>query len=311
MDEQTLYLGNYAQGLCFVPLDGKPADWLEYDGAVPPALRVRDQSTEKNVIRHLREVPDDERLPSGRLLSLAVQDGKVFASVGAFSRQGTFLVSVRLDNHKVRIIASSRGSKQQTPLDGLDEPPLVFLPLVKDPARHRLVFVVSHPLSHSGLWALDTRTEEIRRLTASEHYIQWISGNRGGRVLLALANADCSQWYAVEYDLARDRQELIYSSAAVAAVDGLKPGTQTICAPGWPAQPPYLRRGDALWTLWPLGRIERGQPGGVVFPPLEDKPELLRGLAGLDHDFNWRTAEPLEDGRVLVSNRYGIWLITP
>jgi hypothetical protein len=309
LDEQTLCLGSFSQGLCFLPLDDRPAEWLDYDGELSPGQRPH--PGEKNVILHIKDVPDDERLPSGRLLSLAVQDGKVFASVGAFSRQGSFLVSVRLDNHKVRIITSSRGNKQESPLDGLDEPPLVFLPMVKDPARHRLVFVVSHPLSHGGLWALDTQTEAVRRLTAYEHYVQWISGNRGGRVVLALANAACSQWHAVEYDLARDRQELIYSSTTAAAVDGLKPGKRTIIAPGWPAQPPYLRMGEALWTLWPFGRIDPAQPGGAVFPPLENKGELLRTLAGLDHDFNWRTAEPLDDGRVLVSNRYGIWLITP
>ena len=309
VDEQTLFLGSFSQGLCFLPLDDRPAEWLDYDGELLAGQRPR--PGEKNFIMHMQDVPDDERLPSGRLLSLAVQDGKVFASVGGFSRQGAFLVSVRMDNHKVHVISSSRGNKQQTPLDGLDEPPLVFLPMVKDPARHRLVFVVSHPLSHSGLWALDTQKEEIRRLTASEHYIQWISGNRGGRILLALANADCSQWHAVEYDLARDRQELIYSSTAAADVDGLKPGPGTIVAPGWPAKPPYLRRGDALWTLWPFGRIDRGQPGGAIFPPLEDKADFLHGLVGLDRDFQWRTAEPLDDGRVLVSNRYGIWLVTP
>ena len=162
------------------------------------------------------------------------------------------------------------------------------------------------------MWALDTQTEEIRRLTTSEHYIHWISGNRGGRVMLGLANADCSQWYAVEYDLARDRQELIYSSTAAAAVDGLKPGKQTIVAPGWPAQPPYLRVGDALWTRLAL-RPHRARAARAAWPSRRwrTKPELLRGLAGLDHDFNWRTAEPLEDGRVLVSNRYGIWLVTP
>ncbi|MCX7425652.1 MAG: hypothetical protein NTW96_08525 [Planctomycetia bacterium] len=220
-------------------------------------------------------------------------------------------MSVRLDNHKVRVISSSRGAGQQSPLDGLAVPPLVFLPLVKDPARHRLLFVVSYPLSHTGLWEIDARTEQIRRLTASEHYIHWISGNRSDRVILALANADCSQWHAIEYDLARDRQKLIYSSTNTAAVDGLKPGEKTILAPGWLAQPPYLRVGEALWTGLPFGRIERGQPGGNVFPPLEDKPELLRNLSGLEHEFNWRTMEPLEDGRILVSDRHGIWLVTP
>ena len=80
-----------------------------------------------------------------------------------------------------------------------------------------------------------------------------MSGNRAGRVLLALANVDCSQWHAIEYDLGRDRAELVYSSQAVTAIDGLKPGKQAIIVPGWPAQPPYLRVGDALWTGWPLG----------------------------------------------------------
>jgi hypothetical protein len=308
MDDRTLCVGSFSQGLCLVPLQGGPAEWLAYEGQEPASWRT---STGENVVRHFKDVPDDERLPSGRVLSLAVQDGKVFASVGAFARQGAFLLSVRLDNHKVRIISSSRGAKQQTPLDGLAEPPLVVLPLAKDPVRHRLLFVVSHPLSHSGLWELHTQTEKIRRLVPSGHYVHWISGNRAGRVLLALANVDRSQWYAVEYDLAHDRAELVYSSMAAAVIDGLQPGKQSIVVPGWPAQPPYLRVGDAMWTGWPFGRIERGAAGGAVFPPLEDKPALLRELVGLEHEFNWRTMEPLEDGRILIADRHGVWLVTP
>ena len=308
MDERTLCVGSFSQGLCLVPLQGGAAEWLEYEGEEPPDRRV---PTRENLIRHFKEVPDDERLPSGRVFSLAVQDGKVFASVGAFSRQGSFLVSVRLDNHKVRVISSSRGARQQTSLDGLAEPPLIFLPLVKDPARRRLLFVVSHPLSHSGLWELQTQTEKIRRLMPCEHYIHWISGKRADRVLLALANVDRSQWHAVEYDLAHDRAELIYSSQAASAIDGLKPAERSILVPGWPAQPPYLRVGEAMWTGSPFGRVERGRAGGGVFPPLEDKAELLGDSAGLEHEFNWRTMEPLANGRILVANRHGIWMATP
>jgi hypothetical protein len=308
MDDHELCLGSFSQGLCFVPLQGGPIEWLQYDGQEAAERRP---PPGEDVVYHRHDAYDDEILPSPRVLSLAVQDGKAFASLGGFSGRGSFLVSVRLDTHKVRVISSSRGARQQTPLDGLAEPPLIFLPFVKDPARGRLLFAVSHPLSHSGLWELDTRTEKIRRLTASQHYIHWISGNRAGRVLVALANADCSQWQAVEYDLAGDRLEPLYSSQAAAAIDGLKPGTRSIVVPGWPAQPPYLRVGDALWTGWPFGCIQRGGAAGVVFPPLEDKPELLLKSVGLEHEFNWRTMEPLDDGRILVSDRHGIWLVTP
>ncbi len=308
MDERTLCIGSFLQGLCLAPLRDGPAEWIEYEGQ---EAATRRGETGENVVRHIKDAADDELLPSRRVLSLAVQDGKAFVSVGTFSGQGVFLASVSLDKHKVRVITSSRGAAQETPLDGLAEPPLIFLPFVKDPARHRLLFAVSHPLSHSGLWELDTQTEKIRRLLACEHNVHWMSGNRAGRVLLALANVDCSQWHAIEYDLGRDRAELVYSSQAVTAIDGLKPGKQAIIVPGWPAQPPYLRVGDALWTGWPLGSIQPGAAGGIVFPTLEDKPELLRELVGLEHDFNWRTMEPLDDGRIIMSDRHGIWLITP
>jgi tetratricopeptide (TPR) repeat protein len=307
MDDHTLCIGSFSQGLFLMPLQGGAGEWLEYDGQPPPQRR---SPTGGNVIRHFRDVPADERLPSGRVLSLAIQDGKVFASVGAFSRQGSFLVSVRLDNHKVRIISSSRGTEHQSPLGGLEQPPLILLPLVKDLPRHRLLLVVSYPLSHCGLWELDTLTEKIRRRTASRDYIHWVSANRGGRVLLGLANADRSQWYALEYDLAHDRSELVYASLAGAA-GGLPPGPRAIVAPAWPAEPPYLRVGGALWTSGPFGAIDRASARGAAFPPLEDKPELLRELVGLDHEFTWRTMEPLDDGRILLSDRHGIWLVTP
>ena len=183
--------------------------------------------------------------------------------------------------------------------------------MVKDPARHRLVFVVSHPLSHSGLWALDTQTEKIRRLRPPSITSTGSAATAAGRVLLGLGQ--------------RRLQPVVCggvrSGPRSAGTDLLQPGRggrrwsearqADDRGPRLAGGAALSPRGRRLWTGWPFGRVERGQPGGVAFPPLEDKPELLRGLAGLDHDFNWRTAEPLEDGSVLVSDRYGIWLVTP
>ncbi|MCX7425075.1 MAG: hypothetical protein NTW96_05530 [Planctomycetia bacterium] len=82
MDDHVLCVGSFSQGLCLAPLQGGPAEWLQYDGQEAADRRP---PTGEDVIYHQKDAPDDERLPSRRVLSLAVLDGKVFASLGGFS----------------------------------------------------------------------------------------------------------------------------------------------------------------------------------------------------------------------------------
>ncbi len=115
MDERTLCIGSFLQGLCLAPLRDGPAEWIEYEGQ---EAATRRGETGENVVRHIKDAADDQLLPSRRVLSLAVQDGKAFVSVGAFSGQGVFLASVSLDTHKVRVITSSRGAGRRRPWTG-------------------------------------------------------------------------------------------------------------------------------------------------------------------------------------------------
>ena len=93
-----------------------------------------------------------------------------------FSGQGTFLVSINLADRSVRAISSSRASAGQGPLDDREQPPLVFLPMLKDPRRNRVLFAVSHPVADSGLWEIDTRTDHIRRLQPNSATVRLARG---------------------------------------------------------------------------------------------------------------------------------------
>jgi hypothetical protein len=285
--DDTAYIGSFYNGILFLPLNGGLPTWL----------------------RHTEGGSQGTQLPSNRVLALTVQANKLFASMGAFSGQGSFLVSVDLADRSVHTLSSSRGNAQDTALDDLEQPPLVFLPMVNDPARHRVLFAVSHPLSHTGLWAIDSRDGTLRRLTVLGRYIHWISDARAGRVMLGLSNENCSQWQAVEFDLSDNSQKVVYSSIRERASDGLEPSDDAWIAPDWLAQPPYLRVGDSLWTGWPFGRLTHDGRLGESYPLLEDRPDMLRELWGLNHEFNWRGMELLADGRILVSDRHGIWLV--
>jgi len=297
------YVGTFYSGILVKPLANEPTG----KGEVADSQAA--DSSEPRWIGRGRFATDSGKLPSDRVFSLAIQDDKLFASVGAFSGQGSFLVSVDLKDDTVRTITSSRRNDRQTPLDGLATPPLVFLPMVKDPARHRLLFVVSYPLSHCGVWELNTRTEKIRRLTSYDHYVQWISGNRDGKVWLGLSNKDYSEWSAIELDLASDQQRLVYTTVTEGDLSGLEPDANTHLAADWPAQPPYVRVDDTIWSAWPFGMVPSESAAERIFPPLESRTNLLRQLRGLRHEFNWRGMEPLENGEILISNRHGVWVV--
>jgi hypothetical protein len=285
VDDTRAYVGSFYQGILLLPLGGGPPVWLQ----------------------HRDDVNVQQQLPSNRVFSLAALDGKLYASVGAFSGEGTFLVSVDLADRSVRTISSSRAVTGR-PLDDREQPPLVFLPMLKDPRQHRVLFVVSYPLADAGLWEIDTRGDRIRRLTAHDRYVSWISDVRDGCVLLALANASATQWEAIEYDLARDASQRVFLCGDRPAVNA-KAADDARVTPDWLAQPPYLRVGQWWWTGWPFGRISRGGRFGELLPFPEDQPQLLAELLGLDHEFAWRQMEPLGNDKILWCDRHGIWVL--
>lgn len=285
---KTVYISSFYSGILIVSLNDKVGRrWV-----------WRDQN-----------LPINKRLPSDQILSLVTQNGKLYLSAGAFSGQGSYLVAFDLADRSVRTISSSRGSAGRTPLDNLEQPPLIFLPMISDTERHRVLFVVSHPLSHGGLWQIDTQTDNVRRLTSPQGYVRWMSGVRNGRVLMAISNENCTRWEAIEYDLATDSEKPVYSNAAAPTEHGPAPAEDILVTPDWLAQPPYLHVGDSWWTGRPFGRIPLGKRQGKLFPLLEDRPELLRQLLGMNHEYNWRQIEPLDNNRILVSDRYGIWIL--
>jgi hypothetical protein len=286
IDGTTAYVGSFYCGICVLPLDGGGPTWLQRRNHADPA----------------------RQLPSDRVFSLASLGGKLYASLGAFSGQGTFLVSIDLADRSVRTLSSSRGSVGQAPLDDRQQPPLVFLPMLKDPARHRVLFVVSQPLADAGLWEIDVRTDRIRRLTAHDRPVHWVSDVRGDRVTLALAGPGGTEWEAIEYDLGRDASRRVFLGGGRPADSSGLPQDAWV-TPDWLAQPPYLRVGRWWWTGWPFGRIPRGARSGEPLPFLEDRPELLQELVGLDHEYNWRQIEPLSGSRILWCDRHGVWLL--
>ena len=204
---QTLCVGSFSQGLCFRALGGRPAEWLDYDGQVPAGQRGPTGREERD-LPSARTCPTTNDCPRGGCFLWPFRTARSLPRSAAF--RGRVRSWCRCGSTTTRCGSSLQPRRQAA--DPAGRPGRASLGLLADGEGPRSGIAScssSATRSRTAVCGHSTRGRKtIRRLTAYEHYIQWISGNRGGRVVLALANADCSQWHAVEYDLARDRQEL-------------------------------------------------------------------------------------------------------
>ena len=256
-------------------------------------------------------------LPVTRPLAVAAQGRRLY--VGTDDGQ---LVACDLDSGTGEILVASSRKEKKSPFD--DGPPARISALFADPVRNRLVFEVSvvDPESRlgmavseaGGIWEYRTDSGEFRQRVVYRHRaedLRWCEKVADD----AMVYADI--WGVVlKYDLASDVLDWMSSGPKGASrvfekqliqTLGLdRPGPDAISVERRTAavSPPFLARGEWLWTARPWGRLSMRTYEWEALPalPLSDgtvaTPAPDVGMV------------PAGRGRTLLADRLQLWLLT-
>ncbi len=161
----------------------------------------------------VRRLDEKQGFPSTAVEGLAFLNGKLYAALG-----GGYLVAYEPKGERVAVLASSRRKEKRTPFDDLPAGFTVSY-LVADLQRDRLLMALyEKPLPAtnrpgearepvSGLWELNVKKGAFKRhlrFTSWSH-ASFGSPIRGDHVLLSNGT------WALDYDLARDKPDLLWA----------------------------------------------------------------------------------------------------
>ena len=283
------------------------------------AVAVKDEG----VFLFGRTAPDVVRLHE--TTSLPVTRPLAVAALGRQLYVGTddgYLMAYDMDTGTGEILVASSRKERKSPFD--DGPPARISALFPDPARHRLVFEVSvaDPEGQlgmavseaSGIWEYRTDFGEFKQRVVYRHRaedLQWCEK------VAAAAFVYADIWGVVlKYDLATDVLDWmstgpkgatrVFEKQLIQALGLDRPGLDAIPIERRTAaiSPPFLARGEWLWTARPWGRLSMETyewealpsyplPDGTVATPA---PEVGMVSAG--------------PGKTLMADRLRLWLAT-
>ncbi len=251
----------------------------------------------------VRRLDEKQGFPSTEVEGLAFLEGKLYAALS-----GGYLVAYEPKAERVEVLASSRRKEKRTPFDDLNTG--FSVPLVAaDPQRDRLLLAVyekpvlppnrpdpaKEPVS--GLWELNVKTNTFKRLLRFNNYSHaaFASPIRDDHLLLS------SNTWALDYDLARDKPDLLWAFNPVGPDLGID---KARCKDYFGMAPPRWYHDGWLWTNSPFGRLSLASKRQQRFPPL-GKPRDL-------NPFHPREAlEPLGKGdQVLIGDLYTLWVVS-
>lgn len=248
-------------------------------------------------------------MPSGHVFALTCIADKLYAGLGVFGSEG-YLIAHDLNKNHTTVLASSRRKDRLSPFD--DTTPLSVRFFAPDPKRQRALFLakVENKKDLSGLWSIDVKTNEMKRLTAVPEILQrrleWTSPLHQDKMVLAFVDL------ALVLDAADNKLEPIpfhagstpsrlstwrsVADQGKVLADALTPKEGMVA----------VRSGDFfhqgwLWTSFPFGRSSLDDARREVFPSLRPKastpfvPSELLHLAG---------------NRLVIADAHGLWLAT-
>ena len=249
-------------------------------------------------------------------------------AVAALGRQlyvGTddgYLVACDLDAGTGEILVASSRKDKKSPFD--DGPPARISALLPDPPRHRLVFEVSvtDPEGQlgmavseaSGIWEYRTDTGEFKQRVVYRHRAQDL---RWCEKVADAAFVYADIWGVVlKYDLATDVLDWmsagpkgatrVFEKQLIRALGLDRPGPDVVSIERRTAavSPPFLARGEWLWTARPWGRLSMETYEWEALPsyPLSDGT-----VATPAPDVGMVPAGP---GKTLLADRFQLWLLT-
>ena len=251
-------------------------------------------------------------LPSEDIRSVAFLDGRLYVGAGQPEREG-YLAAYEPVTRKVSVLASSRRSEHLSPFD--DQPPFCTLWLAADPARHRLLMVVSSTVIPSdripditpcmGIWAYLPSTGEYRRLaplrlpTPPQGFLQDFTW--AGRASLDTLAVKDSAYLLALFDLSTDRL-LSACGAWAQKSDAVLPLWRKM-SPSYPYEipnGPFFMLDGWFYSSQPFERTALANGKREALPPLRtDYPMRLK-----------ESLQLLDDGKhVLAADPYSLWLL--
>jgi hypothetical protein len=228
-------------------------------------------------------------LPSNDMGAITAVDGKLYAGQN-------YLVSYDFASKEVRVLSSSLRKEQQSPLD--DGRTFFVQHLRSDPARHRVLFTITRSPGPDGLWQIDLKTGEIRRLIEYDEIGGWVSPILDDHLLMYLWNHRAVLSVDLNTDTAEVRYEPFFPNPIA---KGVIPTARTVMLRSEP-QPPYLIRDGWLWTADPLGRFSPDGKQHEFFPP-------IKGLSSSSY-YSWRCMLAVGHGKqILAGTADSLWLL--
>ena len=234
-----------------------------------------------------------------------------------------YLAAYDLATRTGRVLVASSRKEKRSPFD--DGPPVHVSAIFPDPARNRIVFLASVVEAESdlgmavsrqsGIWEYLPETGTFRQRVSWRHRsdeLRWSERDTGDTIVLG------DMWGLVlRFDLSTDALDLlsrgdgrnkmnVFTQELVPAIEANSEGPIAVpiadrCAK---VSPPYMTRGDWLWTAQPWGRLSMKTYQWEALPPLRmpdgTAQTILPGLGMV----------PIGDHRVLLAERGQLWLMT-
>ena len=229
-------------------------------------------------------------LPSDNVTAIASLDGKLYAGL---NEKQSYLISYDLATRQVRVLSSSLRRDHQSPLD--DGPPFLIQHMRSDARRHRVLFTITETPGQGGLWQIDTRTQQVRRLLEYSEIGGWVSPILDDHLLMHLYNHRC----LLSFDLNTDTARALYVETHSSHAPEWAASAHTITL-SFGCRPPFLIRKGWLWTASPFSRIS---PDG-------GKQELFPEVKGLTRSPQWRCMVEVGNGEQLLAGTFdSLWLL--
>ena len=234
-----------------------------------------------------------------------------------------YLAAYDLTTRTGRVLAASSRKEKRSPFD--DGPPVHVSAIFPDPARNRIVFLASVVEAESdlgmavsrqsGIWEYLPETGAFKQRVSWRHRsdeLRWSERDTGDTIVLG------DMWGLVlRFDLSTDSLDLlcrgdgrnkmnVFTQELVPVIEANSEGPIAVpvadrCAK---VSPPYMTRGDWLWTAQPWGRLAMKTYQWEALPPLrmpDGTAQTIQPGLGM---------VPIGDHQALLAERGQLWLMT-
>ena len=234
-----------------------------------------------------------------------------------------YLAAYDLATRTGRVLAASSRKEKRSPFD--DGPPVHVSAIFPDPARNRIVFLASVVEAESdlgmavsrqsGIWEYLPETGSFKQRVSWRHRsdeLRWSEMDTGDTIVMGDMLG-----LVLRFDLSTDSLDLlsrgdgrnkmnVFTQELVPAIEAHSGGAVAVpvvdrCTK---VSPPYMMRGDWLWTAQPWGRLSMKTYQWEALPPMRMPDGSVQTIhPGLG-------MVPIGDHQVLLAERGQLWLMT-